>query len=208
MLREIGERVLDACEKRYDETTRLATEASALGLKPLKEVVRAIADAKLIRSESFVDEPVITIELDDIEDVGGAFVLSLNAENTHTVTFNREDVARLVASGLALREGTEATWSMLLQVPIPVSSTMADELDALHRSFDRERVDSEIASEIERLDFVVGRALGLTSSDVWFVRREMEKDPFLARVRPRYPFFVPRQQGRRKKLERKDRYSG
>jgi hypothetical protein len=38
------------------------------------------------------------------------------------------------------------------------------------------------------------------------IRKDMAEDPFLARVRPRYPFFRPRQYGRRKNLERRDRY--
>jgi hypothetical protein len=34
----------------------------------------------------------------------------------------------------------------------------------------------------------------------------MAEDPFLSRIRPRYPYFTPKQRGRRRSLERADRY--
>jgi len=207
-LRGIGARLLKACEKRYELTGSLAREAAALGLKPLKDVVRARKDAKAIRSDTFADEPAIAIALGEIMGVDGAFVLPVNAKKTHTITFNKKDVAELAAAGLALLEETEATWSQLMDAPVPVSSKMADELATLRRAFEPQKLDAAIEAEIEKLDNIVGPALGLTSADVSFIRKEMAGDPFLAQVQPRYPFFVPRQQGRRKNLERKDRYSG
>ena|GEM_PF-2427809 len=205
-LREIGARLCDACERRFSETCRRATAAAALGLKPLKDLVRAMSNTKLTRSDAFADEPAISIELSPIEPVDEAFVLSLNAEKTHRLIFSREDVAQLAAAGLAQLEGSETTWSQLLQAPVPVSSAMAADLARLHRNSAPEKLDAAIAAEIEKLDALVGQALGLTPSDITFIRKEMIEDPLLARVRPRYPFFVPRQHGRRKNLERKDRY--
>ena len=54
---------------------------------------------------------------------------------------------------------------------------------------------------------IIGPALGLSDADVEWIKRDMAEDPFLARARPRYPFFRPRQYGRRLNLERSDRYA-
>ena len=84
---------------------------------------------------------------------------------------------------------------------------MAEGLAKLRDSYAPERLDAEINGLVAKLDDVVGPALGLTAADVETIRRDMADDPFLSRVRPRYPFFRPRQYGRRKNLERRDRYA-
>jgi hypothetical protein len=77
----------------------------------------------------------------------------------------------------------------------------------LQAAFAPQKVDAKIDAEIAKLDAIVGKALGLSAADVERIRKDMADDPFLARVRPRYPFFRPRQYGRRKNLERRDRYA-
>lgn len=84
---------------------------------------------------------------------------------------------------------------------------MAKALANLRESYAPERMDAEIHKLIAMVDNIVGPALGLTPDEVAAIRADMADDPFLARVRPRYPFFRPRQYGRRKNLERRDRYA-
>lgn len=60
--------------------------------------------------------------------------------------------------------------------------------------------------EVDRIDAIVGPALGLDEADITLIQSEMANDPFLSRVRPRYPYFTPKQRGRRRNLERSDRY--
>ena len=77
----------------------------------------------------------------------------------------------------------------------------------LHAEFEPEALDDRIDVEVGKLDAIVGEALGLSKGDIADVQAEMTSDPFLSRVRPRYPFFRPRQYGRRINLEREHRYA-
>jgi len=115
-------------------------------------------------------------------------------------------LAALVKAGLGLLDGTEISWREILAASIPVSAGMADALAKMREAYAPEKVDEEIDALVTKLDAIVGPALGLSISDIDTIRKHMNDDPFLQRVRPRYPFFRPRQYGRRKNLERKDRY--
>jgi N-6 DNA Methylase len=199
--------LLKACERRYEQTTKLAAEAAALGLQPLKEVVRHRAGAKILKSEAFADEPQVTLEVGHILEADAGWTLPLDAEGGHDILFNDGELAQLAQAGLALAQGTELSWNDILNTPIPISVPMAEALAKLHAEYAPERLDEVIESEIAKLDAIVGPALGLSPADVAEIRRDMVEDPFLARVRPRYPFFRPRQYGRRLNLERRDRYA-
>lgn len=61
-------------------------------------------------------------------------------------------------------------------------------------------------AQVDAIDTVVGTALGLTADEIAFIQIDMRDDPFLSRVRPRYPFFTPAQRGRRTALESGARY--
>jgi len=97
------------------------------------------------------------------------------------------------------------SWNDILSTPIPTSAKMAQALLELLEAYAPEKVDAEIDTEIAKLDAIVGPALGLTASDAEAIQKDMGEDSFLQRVRPRYPFFRPRQYGRRNNLERRDR---
>jgi hypothetical protein len=84
---------------------------------------------------------------------------------------------------------------------------MAEQLESLRAKFAPAALDAKIEEEIAKLDAIVGKCLGLDEADIETIRHKMTDDSFLSRVRPRYPYFRPRQHGRRLRLERKDRYS-
>jgi hypothetical protein len=83
---------------------------------------------------------------------------------------------------------------------------MAERLRELRATVDPAALDELIEAEITRIDQIVGGGLGLDHADIAEIRRDMAEDPFLSQVRPRYPYFRPRQYGRRLNLERVDRY--
>ena len=199
--------LLKACERRYELATKLAEEAAALGLRPLKEVVRNKAGARVAKNEAFAIDPSLTLVLGSVTQNEPGWILPLDVEAGHTMTFNEEEIANLAAAGLALLQGAEVGWNDILNAAIPVTPKMAEALAKLREDYAPERLDAEIDALIVKLDDVVGPALGLTAADIEEIRRDMDDDPFLSRVRPRYPFFRPRQYGRRKNLERRNRYA-
>ena len=84
---------------------------------------------------------------------------------------------------------------------------MYEELRNLIEAHSADGLDVQIEQTIDRIDALVGSALGLTAEEIEFIRSEMTEDPFLSQITPRYPFFRPKQRGRRIALSRSDRYA-
>jgi hypothetical protein len=207
-LAAIRDDLLAACERRFEQVNKLASEAAALGLRPLKEVVRDKKGAKVAKSDAFAVEPKVVVALGERVESDTGWLLPLDADGEHVIAFNNEELSQLATAGLALAEGAELSWNDILSTLIPDSPKMAEALAALREAYAPERLDDAIEAEVAKLDAIVGAALGLSSDDINEIRRDMVEDPFLARVRPRFPFFRPRQYGRRLNLERRDRYAG
>lgn len=197
-----------ACLRRFDAGTSLRIEADALGLRPLRDVFRAQAlGATLIQSETIAEgEP---FSIGDVVVVGEGETWSVIPDVTAeavAITVPTEDLAHLVAAGLRLAVGTDLTRTTLLRLPIPPDLETAQRLTALSARFATDVLEDAVEREVDRIDAIVGPALGLDDADIAFIQDEMTNDPFLSRIRPRYPFFTPKQRGRRTNLERSDRY--
>jgi hypothetical protein len=203
----VRSKILKSCERRFEQAKKLSEDAAKLGLRSLKDVVRESKGAKIAKNDAFVDEPSFVLAVGTIVEGEIGWILPVDAEGEHAIAFNDEGLATLARAGLALSEGEESSWNNILHTPIPLSPEMAAKLAALRETYAPEKLDADIDAEIENLDAIIGPALGLSASDIKEIQRDMTGDPFLMRVRPRYPFFRPRQYGRRQNLERKDRYS-
>jgi hypothetical protein len=206
-LKKIRHDVQAACERRYEQTAKLAADAKALGLRPLKEVVRTRSGAKIARSETFSVDPQVVLALGEIVEAEQGWMLPLDAEGEHAITFNDLELAKLAHVGLALKEGLDLGWNDILNALVPLTSEMSQALTNLCAQYLPAKLDAAIEAEVAKLDAIIGAALGLSKDDIDEISRDMAEDPFLARVSPRYPFFRPRQYGRRLNLERKDRYA-
>jgi hypothetical protein len=125
-VRAIRGDLLKACERRYEQATKLAAEASALGLRPLKEVVRGRSGAKIAKSEAFADEPQVTLAIGEIIEGDAEWILPLDGDGGHTIRFNVEEVAQLARAGLVLAQGIELSWNDILNTLVPISLPMED----------------------------------------------------------------------------------
>lgn len=206
-LTKIRDQLLINCERRYNQTEKLVAEAVALGLQPLRNVVQDKKGTKVTRSDAFVDEPQFVLEVGEIVAGESEWLLPLEASGEHGISINDDEIARQIQSGLGLLEGTNVSWADILNAKIPVSTAMVKDLTQLREKYATKKIDDSIDGEVAKLDSIVGTALGLSLADIEEIRRDMDEDPFLKRVRPRYPFFRPRQYGRRLNLERRDRYA-
>lgn len=84
---------------------------------------------------------------------------------------------------------------------------MADAVRELLATLDPLAVEAEVLAQVDKIDAVVGAALGLTPEEINFVQTGMRDDPFLSQVRPRYPVCTLAQRGRRTSLESGARYT-
>ena len=198
---------LQACRSRYDAGAELERRVLALPLAPLKDAFKALAakSDKLLFSGAFDDgEPFNITLLDSLE--GSDLATVVISEEGHSLTLPTEELARYFRLGIALHDGAEMSKSKLLGVPIPLDSETAAALSALIASLDPVQAEADVLAQVDAIDGLVGTALGLTPDEITFVQTDMRDDPFLSRVRPRYPFFTPSQRGRRTALESGARY--
>ena len=198
-----------ACRRRFDASTAMREEAMALGLLPLRDVFKALAPgATLGMSETIADGENFSVgEVAVAPDGEGWSILPDSAADAVSLAVRSEEVALLVAAGLRLAAGTELNRTSLLRLPVPANAAAAERLTALSARYATDALEEAVEREVDLVDAIVGPALGLDAADIAFVQEQMASDPFLSRIRPRYPYFTPKQRGRRSRLERSSRYA-
>lgn len=207
-LHEARTRFFDACRRRYDAGTSMRDEAAAMGLQPLREVFRIHAPrATLIQSEAIAEgEPFAVGEVVVTAD-GEAWTVLPDAGNPlASLTVPGEEIAALIAAALRLAVGEELTRTSLLKLPTPPDVETAARLTDLSARYATDALEDAVEAEVDAIDAIVGPALGLSDEDIAFIQHEMATDPFLSGIRPRYPYFTPKQRGRRRSLESAQRY--
>jgi hypothetical protein len=65
---------------------------------------------------------------------------------------------------------------------------------------------AEIDGVVDKLDAIIGPALGLDAADIASIRGEMDSDPFLKNIVPRWPATETRIHGYRTGLDSSERY--
>ncbi|MXO48930.1 N-6 DNA methylase [Erythrobacter vulgaris] len=199
---------LDACRARFEAGRELERQAAALALVPLKKAFKANAakSDKLVASAAFDDgEPaLVALQPEDPDDP----LTVTFSENGHALAMPNELLAKRLRLGLALAQakGSEITKGTLPEIPVPEDASAETALSELLARLDPIAVESEVQARVDEIDQVVGLALGLTVDEIAFIEADMREDPFLSRVRPRYPYFTPAQRGRRTSLEQSSRY--
>ncbi|WP_372992747.1 N-6 DNA methylase [Sulfitobacter sp.] len=199
---------LNACRARFDAAEELDRQAATLALIPLKTAFKthAAKTEKLVPSAAFDDGEAVLITLQP-EDPNDPLTVALS-EDGHSVPMPTPLLATRLRLGLALAQakGVEITKGTLPTLSVPEDAAAEAALSALLARLDPLAVEIEVEARVDEIDQVVGTALGLTSDEIAFVQTDMRDDPFLSRVRPRYPFFTPAQRGRRTSLESSSRY--
>jgi hypothetical protein len=199
--------LLAACRRLFEQQSVLREAAEALGMQELRKLARTHTGATILRSDELSENDEFILAVGDIEESDGEWMLALGEEG-QAATFNDGELAALARAGLILRNGDLVKWGTILRTLIPVDQAMADKLQIFRDSFDPTVLEEAVEKEVDAIDGIVGPALGLTMEEVASIQREMAMDPFMSRAVPRYPFFQPKQRGRRMNLERRDRYSG
>ena len=205
-LKQARERLITAGRRRYEQTSELQAAIAALDVVPLKTLIRSVRGASVEKSAAFADAPELTISVGEIEIGDGMWTLPVSEETDYILTFNDETIARLARVGLSRVEGEVFNWQKILDLSVPSTDAVAEKIAELDRAFEPAQLEADIYDAVAAIDAIVGPALGLSDDDVDFIHKEMSEDPFLSLATPRYPYFRPRQYGRRLNLERRDRY--
>lgn len=200
---------VEACAAAHRTGERMAADLATLPLVPFREAILS-EGGKVEWSESF-QRGAEKIEV-------GAELQLLPSELGWRLTLNgylydyldiadAADAARGLYQALLARTGESFGRDDLLALMVPSdTATRADyaAVVELYRDTDHQ---AAIEAEVDRIDRLVGPALGLDEADLVAIRDDMLTDPFLKNIVPRWPGSATRLHGYRTGLDSSDRYA-
>lgn len=200
--------LVSVCADVSDAERRRMDAFAALHLPTLKQRVRRNDHATLVWSEAF-DDPDYSVTINPrlAETAEGVPCVWFGPDLLDYVACSDSTLAAGLHSALVERIGSSLTRTRILSLSIPVT---ADDIARWDAVADRFQVDAALtarATALDRLDRVVGAAFGLSDDDIDEIQRDLTTDPFLQRIRPRYPGTTTRKQGFRTGLDLATRYT-
>ena len=92
-------------------------------------------------------------------------------------------------------------------MPVPPDEATRADHDAIVALYGGTDHMAAIEAEVDRIDALVGPALGLDNGDLASIRADMLTDPFLRNIVPRWPGTSTRLHGYRTGLDSAERYT-
>lgn len=199
---------VEACANALRTEEQMFAALAELPLMSIRDAVRS-SGGKIEWSESFqrgVEKIEVTSSLAlNRGDLGWHLQVSDQLYDYLDVT--DEDVARGLLTALAARPGSMVDRDDLLDMLIPPDATIRADYEATVQLFGGTDHQAAIEAEVDRIDALVGPALGLDAADLAAIREDMLTDPFLKNIVPRWPGSTTRLHGYRTGLDSSDRYA-
>ncbi|MDR7154748.1 SAM-dependent methyltransferase [Sphingobium xenophagum] len=207
--------LVSACENHFRTEAAMFAALAALSLRPFRDVVKdgvKGTGGKVEWSES-LNKGTDKIELspackalvaDDCWHIGISDYL------LDWVKVPDEAAALGLATALAARAGTEQRMvdrSILLDMPIPPDAATRTKFDAIVKEYREADHAKAIDAVVDKIDALIGPALGLDTADIASIRSDMTDDPFLKNITPRWPATETRIHGYRTGLDSSNRYN-
>jgi hypothetical protein len=199
---------VEACANAFRTEEQMFAELARLPLKSLRDAVRD-SGGKIEWSESFrraADKieicPSPTLNLGDL-----GWHLQVSGQLYDYVDITDEDTARGLQVALSARQGSTVDRDEMLSLPIPPDASTRQAFEARVARFGGTDHQAAIEAQVDRIDALVGPALGLDAADLAAIREDMLTDPFLKNIVPRWPGSSTRLHGYRTGLDRSERYA-
>lgn len=199
---------VEACANAFRTEDRMFAALAELPLRPFRDAVRE-GGGKVEWSESF-QRAAEKIEVGMMPslvlgDLG--WRLQVSEYLSDWIIVSDEHAARGLHAALGAIAGKAVDREALLDLPMPPdAATRADYLATIERYGGTDH-QATIEAVVDRIDALVGPALGLDQADVAEIRRDMLTDPFLKNIVPRWPGSSTRLHGYRTGLDSSERYA-
>lgn len=207
--------LVSACENHFRTEAAMFAALAALPLRPFRDVVKdgvKGTGGKVEWSES-LNKGTDKIELSPackamVED--DCWHIGISDYLLDWVKVPDEAAALGLATALAARAGTEQKMvdrSILIDMPIPPDAATRAKFDAIVKEYREADHAKAIDAVVDKIDALIGPALGLDTADIASIRSDMTDDPFLKNITPRWPATETRIHGYRTGLDSSDRYN-
>lgn len=199
---------VEACGNAFRTEERMFAALADLSLKPFRDAVRD-SEGKVEWSESFLRgvekievASALTINRGDL-----GWRLQVSDQLYDYLDITDEDTARGLLTALTARPGSTVDRNDLLDMLIPTDAETREEYEAIVALYGGTDHEAAIEAEVDRIDKLVGPALGLDDDDLAAIREDMLTDPFLKNIVPRWPGSTTRLHGYRTGLDSSERYA-
>lgn len=199
---------LEACAAAFRTEEQLQAELATLPLRPFRDVVRD-SGGTVEWSESFLSG-VDKIEVSETPSLGRGDLgwrLQVSQYLQDWIVVSDEDTARGLHTALRAMAGKAADRDMLLALPIAPDAATRAEYEGFVDLYGGTDHMEAIEAVVDKIDALVGPALGLDKDDLGAIRDDMLTDPFLKNIVPRWPGTETRLHGYRTGLDSSERYS-
>lgn len=203
----------EACFNAFRTEEQMFAELDALSLITFKDAIKAVK-GQVDWSDSF-DGSVEKVDLTDALQLNRGDLgwhLQVTDQLYDFLDISHEDAARGLLSALKARAGRKEAKDRLvdrdelLKLRIPADPATRAEYDAIVDLYAGTDHMEAIEAEVDRIDALVGPALGLDKADIAAIREDMLTDPFLKHIVPRWPGTQTRLHGYRTGLDSSARY--
>jgi SAM-dependent methyltransferase len=199
---------VEACANAFRTEEQMFAELEQLQLRTFRDAVRE-SGGKIEWSESFLrgaEKVEVSSSLNlNHGDLGWHVQVSDQLYDYLDIT--DEDTARGLLTALSARPGSAVDRDDLLDILIPPDAATRADYEATVQLYGGTDHQAAIEAEVDRIDRLVGPALGLNEDDLFAIREDMLTDPFLKNIVPRWPGSATRLHGYRTGLDSSERYA-
>lgn len=199
--------LVSACRARLAAEDALDAALAGLALLSFKKRLQNDEEARVVWGDNF-DDPTheVLVVSPGVAATDDGWKLQFSSDLYDFVECSKRDLAEGLLLAIKHFEGESLTRSEVLNMPIPQAPLEMEKWIAVVNAHQQPVLMAAMKDRIAALDAVVGTALGLDADDVAEIQRDLEADPFLRGIRPRYPGTVTRKQGFRTGLDSALRY--
>jgi hypothetical protein len=214
-LEALRDELVSACENHFRTESTMFAALDQLPLRPFRDVVKdSVKNTgdKVEWSES-LNKGTEAIEVaPGSKPVAkeGCWHLQISEYLLDWVKVPDEAAALGLATALSARAGTSKSMvdrTVLLDLPIPPDAETRSKFEAIVKQYRESDHASAIEAVVDKIDALIGPALGLNDNDVASIRADMTDDPFLRNITPRWPATETRIHGYRTGLDSSERYN-
>lgn len=197
-----------ACANAFRTEEAMLAELARLPLRAFKDVVKD-KGGRVEWSESFMraSEKIEASKALHLHRGEEAWRLQVSDYLYDWIDISDEDAARGLRAALAARPGLPVDREGLLAMPVPPDAPTRADHDAVVARYGGADHQAAIEEQVDRIDALVGPALGLDADDIAAIRADMLTDPFLKNIVPRWPGTSTRLHGYRTGLDSAERYA-
>ncbi|MEO3415451.1 N-6 DNA methylase [Roseovarius sp. CAU 1744] len=200
--------LVSACEHEYQTEAIMRTALDALKLPTLTAAIIAHPKEKVEWSESFqiaaekieITAPVVRSKTET------GYRVQVSKQLFDWIEVQTKEIAAGVAAALNTLDGETIDREGILKLEIPSTAKALSDHQAVVDRFAKADHKAGIEACVDKIDALVGPALGLSEDDLAAIKQDMETDPFFKNVVPRYPASETRLHGYRTGLDSSDRY--